>query len=682
MLYWAAALAGTLAACGGETTNNNTTNNNNSNTEVTCDPTCDADACMVCRIDGTTATCVSACGEGLTCEAGQCVAPEVVTCDPTCDASACMVCQINGNTATCASACGTGLTCEDGQCVAPEVTTCDPTCGDCQVCDTSGAAPVCRAACAEGLLCVDNVCTAPEVNLGCDPACGACQLCDVSSGAPVCVDRCGADEACGANGACVRAGFHSSFEDLAGPFADGPSVTSACVGCHQDEAQSVLHGPHFQWIGATPGVAGHEGDTTIGKRNFINNFCVSVPGNEKRCAQCHAGYDYENAAYNFQDITKVDCLVCHADPASGYTKDPKNAGRPLPTVDLALSAQSVGPTSRANCGSCHFSAGGGDNVKKGDLGSALKNPTRDVDVHMGAGMSCANCHAGADHALLGQGVHNPVSEGRLDCTDCHSDAPHEALAILNEHARDIACQTCHIPAFSRTQATKMNWDWSTSGNKTRGTDGVETTTLADGTVVTAYDAIKGDFIWEKEVKPQLGWHNGNAVHMVMTDTYPAGAGTGPDNPVRIAYPLATIQDADAKIFPFKVMRGKQPGHLTGNYLIAPKLFGPTGFWGLIPAAADYTPEAVRTLWTNSLTQGAVLAGQIASGETIADADWGWVETEMYLGINHEVGPKEMALGHAPCTDCHMNTDFPWADLGYACDPITNPTTCGSRHVGP
>ena len=657
MLYWALALAGalTLTACSGSdapadnnntannnTANNNTANNNNSNnntvTDPACDPVCDADACMVCRIDGDVGTCASACGEGLTCEAGQCV--------------------------------------------APEVSSCDPACGPCEVCDVGLETPMCRAACAEGLLCVQGVCQAPEVPSACDPACGPCQLCDVSTGAPVCVDRCDADQTCGPTGACVRAGLHSTFEGMAGPFPSGPSVTQVCIDCHPDQADAVLHGPHFQWIGATPGLAGHEGDTTVGKNNLINNFCVSVPGNEKRCAQCHAGYDYEGPSYDFDDITKIDCLVCHADPASGYVKDPKNAGRPAVGVDLVLAAGSVGESTRANCGSCHFGAGGGDNVKKGDLGSALTNPAHEVDVHMGAGMTCASCHAGPDHALLGQGVHNPVSEGRLDCTDCHSAAPHALLPLMNEHAQDIACQTCHIPAFSRAQPTKMWWDWSSAGNKTRGTEGVEKTTLADGTVVTSYDFMKGDFVWEKEVRPVLAWHDGRAVHMTLTDTYPSGAGTGPDTAGRIAYPLGSKLDAGAKIFPFKLMRGKQPGPVTGLFLIAPKLFGPGGFWPLIPAADQYTPEAVRALWTDTLTLGARVAGQIPGDASVLDADWTWVETEMYLGINHEVAPKEMALGHAPCQDCHMNQDFPWEDLGYLCDPLGNPITCGSRHYGP
>lgn len=597
-----------------------------------------------------------------------------------CDPDACQVCVNDGQTAVCQSACAEGLTCEAGQCVAPEVSTCDPTCGPCQWCDTSGAAPVCVDACAEGLTCNEGVCEAPEVPPvdACDPACGPCQACDISSGAPVCVDLCGADQACNAaTNACVRAGFHANFSDLVGPFADGPAVTEVCISCHLEDAQHVMATPHYQWKGPTPGLEGHTTGAEIGKKNLINNFCVSIPGNEARCSQCHAGYGYSAADFDFTDETKVDCLVCHADPASGYKKAAKTAGNVEEGVDLLLAARSVGPSKVGNCGSCHFGAGGGDNVKKGDIGSALATATPAVDVHMGNGMACSNCHADENHTILGQGVHLPTTMGRLACEDCHTDTPHE-MSILDEHALDIACQTCHVPAFSRQQPTKMWWDWSSAGNKTRGTDGIETTTLEDGTVVQSYNYQKGDFVWEKNVKPKLAWYDGRVSHMTLGSTFPAGAGSSADNPINIARPLATKADMGAKIFPFKVMTGKQPAHTVQNFLIAPDLFGPGGFWPRIPAGEDYSEAAVRTIWTETLTEGARLAGQIGAGETIADGDWAFLNTEMYMGINHEVAPKEMALGQAPCSGCHMNPDFPWADLGYNCDPLTG-SNCGSRH---
>ena len=610
--------------------------------------------------------------------------PTPDTCIPACSVDGCQVCRVQGGVAQCISACGTGLTCEAGQCIAPAMTICDPACGACQTCDVAGASPVCIDVCAAGTECQAGACVSTEVEVttACDPVCGACEVCDATSGNAVCVAKCDADEACTDSGACVRAGIHAQFAVLAGPFTTGPDVTTACLDCHQEEAEAVMATPHWNWTGPTPNLVGHQGSTDIGKKNLINNFCVSIPGNEKRCTQCHAGYEYEDDSFSFGDITKVDCLVCHADPQSGYKKAPKTAGAVDPSVDLVLAAQSVGDSTRSNCGSCHFGAGGGDNVKKGDIGSALAAPSEAADVHMGRGMTCSNCHVQDGHTILGQGVHTPVTQGRLSCVDCHGETPHTAMPIYDEHALDVACQTCHVPAFSRQQPTKVWWDWSTAGNKSRGQGGIETGTLADGTVVQTYNFMKGDFVWEKNVEPTFAWYDGGVQHMTLESTYPAGAGTE-ENPVVIANPTADILSPQAKIFPFKVMRGKQPAHLEDRYLIAPKLFGPGGFWPRIPAAEVYTLEAVRALWTDTLTEGARLAGQIASTSSITDDEWGFVYTEMYMGINHEVAPPDRALGSEldlPCLACHGNADFPWTELGYACDPlIGGAEPCGSRH---
>ncbi len=606
------------------------------------------------------------------------------TCDPACDVDGCQICRVEAGVAQCVSACGPGLACESGQCMAPGQTSCEPGCGPCQACDISGSEPVCVDVCADGTECRAGACvpTDTQVATACEPACGACETCDVSGADPVCVAKCDADEACTDEGVCVRAASHAQFTGLAGPFATGPDVTAACVECHQDEAEAFMATPHWNWTGPTPNLQGHEGSTEIGKRNLVNNFCVAVPSNEKRCSQCHAGYDYDSPDFSFNDITKVDCLVCHADPASGYKKAKTTAGGPVDGVDLTLAAQSVGVSNRSNCGHCHFSPGGGDNVKSGDLGSALRSPSVTTDVHMGRGMTCADCHAGDGHDILGQGVHVPVSVGRLSCADCHGETPHTSMPIYDEHAIDVACQTCHIPAFSRSQPTKTWWNWRSAGDKSRGNGGIEMGTLEDGTPVQTYNWMKGDFRWGKNVKPTFAWFDGGVQHMTLESTYEAGLGTE-ENPIIIANPTADILSPEAKIFPFKVMRGTQPAHLTERFLIAPKLFGPGGFWPQVPAAQAYTPEAVRELWTTTLTTGARTSGQIAETSSIADGDWGFVYTEMYLGINHEVAPADMALGSdepLTCVACHGNDDFPWTELGYACDPLVGGgEACGSRH---
>lgn len=608
---------------------------------------------------------------------------DIPACDSTCTAEACSTCVIEGSTATCVALCGPGLTCEASQCVAEELSRCEGGCGPCEVCESSGAGTgQCVSVCGEGVACQAGVCVAddppPPVTAQCEPACGACEVCDVSGDAPVCVGTCGSGSSCSADGQCIRSDFHARIGDLQGSFEDGPAVTAVCIGCHQEETDQFMATPHWNWTGPTPTLVGHEGSTEIGKKNLVNNFCVAVPSNEKRCSQCHAGYGYESDDFDFDDVTRIDCLVCHADPASGYAKAPKTAGRPVDGVDLGAAARSVGLSEVQNCGNCHFNAGGGDNVKKGDIGSALVGADVATDVHMGTGMSCSNCHVEQGHTILGTGVHNPVSEGDLACEDCHSEAPHE-MSIYNEHSLDIACQTCHIPAFSRQQPTKMAWDWSTAGNKTIGEDGSATTTLPDGTVVQSYDYKKGDFVWAKSVRPTYAWHDGGVEHMTLTSRFPEGAGRSQDDPIVLARPTADITSPNAKIYPFKLMKGRQPAHLSERFMIAPKLFGPGGFWAGVPSAEAYTPEAVQALWTQTLTAGARAAGQIAADATLTSDDWGFLFTEMYLRINHEVAPTSEAFGTPPCEGCHFDDAFPWVELGYMCDPIRDPAACGARN---
>ena len=46
----------------------------------------------------------------------------------------------------------------------------------------------------------------------------------------------------------------------------------------------------------------------------------------------------------------------------------------------------------------------------------------------------------------------------------------------------------------------------------------------------------------------------------------------------INYPAGSIADKDAKIWPFKVHRAKQPYDLEFKHLLVPKTVGEGGFW--------------------------------------------------------------------------------------------------------
>ena len=664
-------------------------------------PTCASDCgpCEYCDTSLDAPVCVATCAEDMVCNAdNQCEAPPPVVA-PTCaqDCGPCQVCDTSVDTPECVDTCADNMVCNsDNQCEPPVAPTCDIACGPCQICDDSVETPVCIDMCADGMVCNDDgQCDAPVVEpLACEPACGPCQACDISGVAPECLDLCGAGEYCDvAIDECRRepglTRFHGGFPSLQGPFATGSEVTAQCLTCHETQGAHFLNSAHWNWLGESPQVVGHETGTAIGKKNLVNNFCIGIESNEARCTQCHAGYNYKGPTYDFTNPGQIDCLICHADLSTGYVKEAKTAGNPPPSLDLALVAQSVGRSTADNCGACHFGAGGGDNVKNGDLGSALGgHPTPQVDVHLGAGMTCSDCHDGGDHTIDGAGLHVPVTDGfRVACTDCHWEFnPHELAGVsngplLDNHAIDVACQTCHIPAFSRHQPTKVNWDWSTAGNRVRE---AETTVIAGGATVTSYDYMKGDFVWEQGVRPSYGWYDPtpgtvNIVRMTTMDTFQAGQGIAASDPIRMGYSTATIDDDFAKIYPFKVMTGRQPAHLTDHRVLVPNLFGPGSFWAGIPVAGDYTEAGVRDLWTTSLNKGAHAAGQIGTTDTIGDTDWDFLFTELYLGINHEVAPPSEALG---CPACHFgNSDWDWSALGYVCDPASTVTPC-SRHLAP
>ena len=517
-------------------------------------------------------------------------------------------------------------------------------------------------------------------------------------------------------------------------FATGPAVSATCVKCHDDEARKLLTTNHFTWLGSSTSV-GHTTPSSIGKRNVINNFCVATASNESRCMQCHPSYSSPptkdpvtgavavntgpmylwntNAAV---DLSKIDCLVCHANlGASKYMKSPAGFGQPWPNTGLAcapscaanqicsnvnaagvafsdgknycraplasetssalnLAANNVGAPNRSNCGFCHFNAGGGDNVKMGDLGSALKAPTQAVDVHMGstasyAPQTCVGCHESGGHgAIKGSGLSIPVdNEGRLTCTDCHSGlhAPvHSGLPAV--HLDFIACQTCHIPAFSRTQFTKMNWDWQTAADKQacQGLAGCvgfgavmypDTTTVVagvggeapKGAVVTAYpspieavaieqayDWKKGISTYAKGVTPAYRWiapsTGQQGTHETTARNGLLGTGT-PADPYRLSDPLPPPSPVLAgwKIAPFKKMTGRSPVFADASAMIVPHVFGPDSLWQndlrgypMVPntlgsAGNPWDQTKANAVWTATNNYGAAVAGQL--GNPIAKA---------------------------------------------------------------
>lgn len=429
--------------------------------------------------------------------------------------------------------------------------------------------------------------------------------------------------------------------------------SQSCTGCHRTAATDVMATTHWTWEHVDS-----ETGQKLGKKNMINNFCISLPSNEPRCTSCHIGWGYSDKNFDFNDATKVDCLVCH-DTTGLYRKFPAGSGLPVtgaarefpagsgimwPPVDLVNVAQNVGLPTRANCGTCHFFGGGGDAVKHGDIDSTLYNPTREVDVHMaadGANFQCTDCHETTAHKISGTRFSKTYTDNQM-CERCHTSAPHAGTgAELNQHTDRIACQTCHIPAFARgDHGTKMAWDWSTAGMKDQNGKNFVIKN-ADGEPV--YDTQKGNFIWERDVIPQYEWYNGGLSFITLDDV------VDPAQVVKMNRLHGSVGDAKARIVPVKRFTGQQPYDAAVSKLAMPHLF-PTG-------AADTNAYWKVFDWKKALTAGMEYAGRSFSGNV------GWVRTEMTWIQNHMVAPKEQALS---CTSCHVPQGrLNFAALGYA-----------------
>ena len=329
---------------------------------------------------------------------------------------------------------------------------------------------------------------------------------------------------------------HSSF--FQAPFPDGPSVTLACLECHPDAAAEVMATAHWNWQGEEVIVPGHEGLVRIGKRNVINNFCIGIQSNWPACTMCHIGYGWEDENFDFTDQTRVDCLVCH-DNSGTYLKKFRAAGVPDESVDLLTVARSVGMPLRQNCGSCHFQGGGGNAIKHGDMDETLLFPSSRIDVHMGKyDMHCVDCHRTEKHQIRGRSMAVSVdNKNFLRCTDCHDPQPHSEMR-LNSHTNRVACQACHVPYMAPDTGTKMTWDWSEAGQDLDITDGHQ------------YLKIKGRFTWAKKVKPEYYWYNETSTRYITGDKI------DPSKPTKITGPLGNREDPKAKIWPFKVHRGR------------------------------------------------------------------------------------------------------------------------------
>jgi octaheme c-type cytochrome (tetrathionate reductase family) len=311
--------------------------------------------------------------------------------------------------------------------------------------------------------------------------------------------------------------------DISGPFKSPMAVTKKCLECHEDAAKEIMGSSHWTWT-RKQRLSPRGRIVARGKRNIINNFCISVSGNWPRCTSCHIGYGWKDKSFNFKDSSRVDCLACH-DTTGLYKKAAAGAGMPhgftgikkfdKRPVDLLKVARSAGRSSRRSCLRCHANGGGGNNVKHGDMDQSLIKPNASIDVHMAVekkNFSCAKCHETKAHKMLGTAfLVTPGSkkQNRAQCETCHTAKPHKGKLKrrLDRHGRRVACQTCHIPYYAKKHATKLSWDWSTASDPKK-LPKARRVIKKNGLVVYHYK--KGSFSYGRRLVPSYYWFNGTA----------------------------------------------------------------------------------------------------------------------------------------------------------------------------
>jgi len=412
---------------------------------------------------------------------------------------------------------------------------------------------------------------------------------------------------------------HSTLVDLAGK-ARPQDVTGMCLSCHPQTGRDILATAHWRWQGYSPTLKGYEHRGDVSLTMMVNNTCISIGSNMQECASCHIGYGWVDQTFDFSNPNNIDCLVCH-DTTGTYRKEPSQGGMPDPSIDLVAVAKKVGRPSRRECGSCHFSSGGGPYTKHGDLEPALVDPPADLDLHMGRlKMRCQDCHLTTEHRIAGMSMSTPTVEGRVRCERCHGPTPHGVAGILSrhldDHVRAVACETCHIPSIARALPTLLRRDYSAAG--------ADRPAGADRYGMPQYDKRFGTLVWGKNVVPAYLWSDGTRNASVV------GGGIDPSGPVVLNAPVGVKRNPAAKIFPFQLHEAVQPYDSVNNVLALPKLIG--GYW------ADYD-------WSKAIAEGMKLVNVPYSGS------YGFVETRAYSSVHHQIGPAKQALG---CADCHAS----------------------------
>ncbi len=420
-------------------------------------------------------------------------------------------------------------------------------------------------------------------------------------------------------------------ENLSGPYDNARQIIEECLMCHEDAGDEMLQSNHWNLLSSN--VANPNKIFSNDEKHIpVNSFCISVPGNSMQCTGCHLPFSGKDETFDFNVAENIDCLVCHEQTGT-YSQLKFESTTSDSAIDLLAIAQSVGKPTDKNCGECHFRGFGGVMMKSGAMDKSLFDPTEETDFHLGGlGFGCGDCHENEKHNISKK---TESGQSPVACENCHDSAPHEK-ELLNNHYSAIACQTCHIPTYSRTESSIVQWDWSKAGQ--------DVTSTMNEFGENNYYKSRGELVWSKNIKPEYYWNNGS------TNYYELGEKIEKNKFVDLNKPSGKISDASSKISPYKVLKTKQPFDPANKYLIIPKVYGDDGYQKTFD-------------WISSSEKGMKYLNLEFSGNV------DFIETKMYWPINHSVMSADNAL---KCTACHGKGGeglLKWKELGYPDDPI-------------
>jgi hypothetical protein len=471
-----------------------------------------------------------------------------------------------------------------------------------------------------------------------------------------------ADTNCATDASCTGA-VNSSHKGINA--YNGPAT---CLACHADAGTEVLNSMHGSWLGATPNVTNITGDS--GKWGQTNNYCTDPQLADFACLKCHVSLVAPLNSQGKVDMSRtkltvndMDCLQCHQSKyfatfmpvpstATNYTSCVDGSTHtyiiPVPEADgkihkamrldlapgeTALSlARTVRRPDNATCVTkCHAKAGGGDGVKRGDISSAMVNPTTAVDVHLSsagaAKLTCTSCHASTDaagksnHQIPGRGNDmrgEDTGSAIKNCVACHptyATTGHGTSTTNRQaatrHVAKVDCTGCHIDYFGKGVSTEMSRDWTAPVWSSTGCEGQG---AYIGHEVKGSNVVPEYRFWNK-----TSWvYDRNGTSGLTNDLIDGG--------LAMSYPLGDLNNG--KLYPFKVHISKNPIDSTS---------GKTNF------------DVLKMFMTGCFDQAAT-SGLSYIGESGA---YTWTNNKAFQLITHGVAPKTEGNN---CTKCHV-TNF-------------------------